>query len=139
MERRDTRNSITICRGLGLSGRIFRPANTPFSATHTIPQAASENTTYRIPSSKIVSQAILTMSLIRSHISPPLDHASDSRPVAVDLQSAQWPLTHLQDDDLIAAWIGRLAQFCNLRGGDCRRLIAPAISHEGDNVGGILI
>jgi hypothetical protein len=48
-------------------------------------------------------------------------------------------LTHFQDDDLIAAWIGPLTQICNLRGGDCWRLIAPAIAHEGDNVGGILV
>ena len=40
----------------------------------------------------------------------------------------QWPLTHSQDDDPITGWIGRLAQLGDLRGGDWRRPIAPAIA-----------
>ena len=65
--------------------------------------------------------------------------ASPLSDVGCDKSVQVRPLTHFQDDDLIARRIGGFAQFCNLRGGDCGRLIAPAIAHEGDDVGGILV
>ena len=48
-------------------------------------------------------------------------------------------LTHFQDDDLIAGWIGRLAEVGDLRRRDRRRLVASPIADEGDNVGDLLI
>jgi hypothetical protein len=45
-------------------------------------------------------------------------------------------LTHFEDDDLIAGRVGSLAEFGDggRRGG--RRLIAPAITNESNDVGG---
>jgi hypothetical protein len=51
----------------------------------------------------------------------------------------RYPLTHFQGDDLIAGWVGRLTESRDLRGSDFRRLTAPAVANEGNNLGGVLV